>query len=285
MSSETRPAARPPLDVAAVQARLHPRAAAGGRRRRADLAAGGAGCAVRPVAGAAPRRDSRSRHPADLRHRRRDGGLGDPDLVAAGDHHPTHPAVPRSGDDRAGDPCGHPAGRGAEPGAAREVGLSRPAVGAAQPGLRAGPHVRVAARHDRLARPGRDHPRSARVDRSAAAVAGRLRRADGDHLVVASRGRAAGRGVLRRAQPAGRPPVRDGDDRRSGEGDPGHRHRAGPGGSAPDRVAALVRPGRPSTLDHRRVAFGGLGLLRARLRRSGRLRRRRPRRPASARCC
>ena len=100
-----------------------------------------------------------------------------------------------------------------------------------------------------------DHPRPARIDRSAAAVAGRLRRADGDHLDLASRRRAAGRGVLRRAQPAGRPPVRDRDDRRTGEGGPGHRHRAGPGGAAPDRVAALVRPGRPSTLDHGRVCI------------------------------
>ena len=62
----------------------------------------------------------------------------------------------------------------------------------------------------------------------------------------------------------------------SGEGGPGHRHRAGPGGSAPDRMAALVRPGRARTVDHRPVPFGRLGLLRARLRRRGRLRCRRP---------
>ena len=84
-----------------------------------------------------------------------DGGLGDSDLAAPGGRHAADPTVPRPGHDRARDPRRHTPGVGLGAGAPGATGLSRPAGGAPQPGLRAGPHVRVAAGHDRLDRPRR----------------------------------------------------------------------------------------------------------------------------------
>ena len=271
-----RPAARARVDVAAVQDRLHPRAAAGHRGGRRHLAGRGAGCVVRALAQAAGRRARRPATGGGLRRARGDGRVGDAQLAAPGRRRPADPALPRPGDRRPGDARRHPAGLGHRSRAAGAARLPRPSRRAAQSGVRAGPHVHVAARHHRLDRPGRADHGPAGHHPPSADPAGRVRHPHRDQLGLAAGGGAAGGGTLRRAQPARRAPVRHRDQRRGGQGGPGHRDRARSGSAPAYGMVPLVRPGRGRPVDHRHLPRGRLGDLRSGLRRRGGLRRGRP---------
>ena len=108
------------------------------------------------------------------------------------------------------------------PGAAR---VSRSAVGAAQSGVHAGPHVHVALHDMRMDPAPRRHDRAAGVHSSGAGAAGALCAAAGADVDVAARRRATCVRARRSVEPAGPPPVRHGDHGGAGQGSARHRHR------------------------------------------------------------
>ena len=158
-----RPAAGAVVDVAAVQARLPARAAADARRVRAVAARRAARRAARALAQAARRRASLAQRPRLLvRRRDRARRVGDRDLVPAHRQHARAAPLPRQGDDRARVARRAAAGVDRDHRAPRAARLPRSAVGAAQPGLRARPHVHVAVLDVRLDPAARRHGRAAR---------------------------------------------------------------------------------------------------------------------------
>ena len=87
------------------------------------------------------------------------------------------------------------------------------------------------------------------------------------------------------SQPAGASPVHHRDDRAAREGSARHRHRRAPDRRAPGGVGALVRTGGGRALGLGDVAHAGVGGLRLRVCRRGRVRVVRPRARRPARCC
>jgi len=210
-----RPAAGAVLDDAVAAAGLPARAAAAGSRLRPDGAGSAAGRADRAVAAASQLRRAAPRPQSPGRGRPRPRPVGDGDLAAEDGEHPRAAAVPRQGVDRARVARRATAGRRHHhrpPGTARPA---RPAVRAAQPDLRAGPHVHVGLLHRRLAAPAGRHRRAPDVGLPAAAAARRVRGPDRAHLDLAAGRRAGHRGGLGGAPAAGRAPVRDGHDGRA----------------------------------------------------------------------
>ncbi len=138
------------LDVAGAEARLPPRAGDAGGRVRALAAGRAARRAPGPLAQAPGRRRPAARPAAGRRHRPGPRRHRHGHLVPGHAQHPRAAALPRQGHDRARVARGAAAGRDRHhrpPGAAR---VPRPALGPAQPGLRARPHVHVALLHLRL---------------------------------------------------------------------------------------------------------------------------------------
>ena len=142
---------------------------------------------------------------------------------------------PRPSDDRAGVARRPAPGVGGHHRAPRAPRVPQPAGGAAQPGVRARPHVHVAVLDVRLdPAAGRDRG-AADVDPPGAGAARRVRAADGAHLGVAAGRGARRRGAGRAGEPAGAAPVRDGHDGPARQGGARHRHRRPPGGPPPRR--------------------------------------------------
>ena len=164
------------------------------------------------------------------------GVVGHGDLVPRHRQHARAAPVPRQGDHRAGVARRHAAGLDLHHRPSRAPRLSRPALGAAQPGVHARSHVHVAVRDLWLdPAPGRDD-RAARLDSSGPGAARALCAAAGLHLHVAA-GRGAGRlRARRRGGPAGPSSVRRRDHRLAGEGGARDRDRG-----SPDHRAARSR--------------------------------------------
>ena len=170
-------------------------------------------------------------------------------------HHlgPAPATLPGQGDDRARVPRRPAAGDGVHSGPSRAAGLPGPAVGAAHPDVRAGPHVHVGVQHARLhPAPGR-HGRAARLDQPVARPAGPVRPADRAHHVVAAGGRARrpGAGARRTSgwpRTCSRPPPPPRRPRRSGcsASATGSAGTAGRRGSAGTPRSPRPGPGRPS---------------------------------------
>ena len=238
--------------------------------------AGAAGRAARCAAGAvvqaARRRRARRATAARAGSRRGARRVGHGHLVPAHRQHARAAPLPRQGHDRARVARRAAAGVDRDdraPGAAR---VSRSARGAAQPGVRAGPHVHVAVLHLRVdPAAGRDG-RAADVDPPGARAAGGVRAADRAHLDVAARASSAAPGARRAGEPAGAAPVHARHHRAAGQGSARHRHRRRLVSGAARGVGALVRAGRARRAGRRRLAHAGLGDLRRGVRRRGRVR-------------
>ncbi len=167
------------VHVAVVQAGVPPRAALDGRGVRAVAAGGAARCAARVVADAARQRRARAQTRHGARRGDRPGRVGRRDVVSAHGQHARAAPLPRQGDDRARIACRATAGLDRDHRASGTPGVSRSAVHAAQPGVRARPHVHVAVFHARVdPAAGRDHG-AAGVDSPGAAPAGGVRGPDG----------------------------------------------------------------------------------------------------------
>ena len=150
-------------------------------------------------------------------------------------------------------------------------GLPRPAGRAAQPGVRPGPPVLVAAEQRRLRVPPGRHGGAAGVDPPGAPAAAAGRAPGRAHVAVATGRRAQRRGVGGRPRPPGPPPVRRRHHGRRGEGGPRHRHRRRAAVAPPRGASGVAGPDGLGPLGVGAVGVGGVGDLRHRLRPGHRL--------------
>ena len=104
------------------------------------------------------------------------GAVGDRHVVPGHGEHARAAPVPRQGDDRARVARGDAAGVDHDDRPPRAPRVSRPPVGAAQPGVHARPHVHVAVLDLRLDPAARRHRGAAGVDPSGAGAARRCSR-------------------------------------------------------------------------------------------------------------
>ena len=151
--------------------------------------------------------------------------VGRRDVVSAHGQHARAAPLPRQGDHRARVARRATAGVGRDRRASGTPGVSRPALHAAQSGVRARPHVRVAVFHARVdSAAGRDDG-AAGVDSSGAPAAGGVRDSDRVDVDVAAGGREIRAGARGANQSPGAPPVHDRHHRAARQGSAGHRHR------------------------------------------------------------
>ena len=217
----------------------------------------------------------------------RAGRVGRGDVVPAHGQHAGAAAVPRPGDDRARVARGAAAGVGRDDRAPRAARVPRPAVGAAQPGLRARPHVHVGVLDARLdPAAGRDR-RPAHVDPPGARAARRVRAADGADVDVAAGRRARGaRSAARQHDRLARHLFATATTAAPGKevrvtgigAAPGRRNgaRRGSGGTAPVAAARVAQRG---------VAHAGMGRVRRRRTWARSCSSRRASTPPRATCC
>ena len=248
--------------MARAQARLRGRAVALERGVRLIAVGGAAGCAAGAVVQAAGRRCAGRQAEARDDRRRGTGRVDSRHVVPASDQR-AHPAsISRLVDGGPRVARGVAAGVGRDGRASRAPRVPRSPRDAAQPGVRARPHVHVAVHHLRVDPPPRRDGRAADVDPPGAGAARRLRAAHCVDVDLAAGGRASGGRAGCVGQSPGAAPVRRRHHRAARQGGAGDSDRRPPRGAAPRRMGALVRTGRPSPPAQRRVAHAGVGDLR-----------------------
>ena len=204
------------VDVAALQARIPPRAAPDGRGLRAVPTGCAAGRAAGAVADAARQGRDRAAIGAGADRGGRAWTFRGRHVVPAHRRHACAAALPRQGHHRARVARRAPAGDRRDDRAPGAAGLPRSPGHAAEPGVRARSHVHVGVLDMQLDPAAGRHHRAVDVDTPGAHPARRLRDPDGVHRHLAPGHRAQGAGAQPRrvivghgiSSPSPRPPLR-----------------------------------------------------------------------------